>query len=261
LAEATDADGLVLGKVLNGAGMLSWCCGDYDKSHAFHERNLALRRELGDQRGIARALGNLCIVFCCQEEWKAAEACGQESLDGYRSLRDEMNSVRMLNSLGVVATRQQDYLRAENLYREALSVQRAIGDASGSADVLHNLGELFLIQSLYDRAKPYFRESLLAQRTLGNKQQIASTLTHLAATAGAEGDDARACLLWGAAEHILQAGGITAFEEIRQYQVTLENSRATLGEEQFQIAWSQGYQMDAAQIISFVLQNYAELSQ
>ncbi len=260
LAEATDMDGLVLGKVLNGAGMLSWCCGDYSKSRAFHERDLALRRELEDVRGIARALGNLCVVFLRQKQWKAAEAYGQESLAEYRSLRDEVGSVRMLNSLGGIATHQQDYLKAENLYREALSVHRAIGDADGSADVLHNLGELFLKQKLYDRAKPYFRESLLAQRALGNKQKIASTLTHLAETAGVEGDDARVCLLWGAAEHILQAGGITAFEEIRQYQATLENSRAALGEEQFQTFWSQGYQMDTAQIVSFVLRNYAELS-
>ena len=166
----------------------------------------------------------------------------------------------MLNSLGLVAIGQQDYLKAENVYRDALSVHRAIGDAEGSADVLHNLGELFLKQKLYDRAKPYFRESLLAQRALGNKQKIASTLTHLAETAGVEGDDARVCLLWGAAEHILQAGGITAFEEIRQYQATLENSRAALGEEQFQTFWSQGYQMDTAQSISFVLRNYAELT-
>ena len=259
LAEATEADGRVLGKILNGAGMLSWCCGDYDKSRAFHKRDLALRRELEDARGIARALGNLSITASDQKQLDLAEAYGQESLARYQALGDQENSTKMLTNLGIFAADREDYLEAERLYKEALAAYRVFYDASANADVLHNLGELFFRQGLYDRAKPYFRESLLAQRTVGSKQRIATTLTHLAATAGAEGDDARVCLLWGAAERILQAGGITAFEDDRQYQVTLENSRAALGEEQFQVFWSQGHQMDTAQVISFVLRNYAEL--
>ncbi len=261
LAEATDTDGPVLGKVLNGAGTLSWCCGDYNKSRAFHERDLALRRGLSDQRGIAHALGSLSITVSYQKQFDLAEAYSRESLARYQTLGDQKNSTKMLTNLGILAADRGDYAEAERLYEEALAAYRVFYNASGSADVLHNLGELFLRQSLYDRAKPYFRESLLAQRTVGSKQRIASTLTHLAETAGAEGDHARVCLLWGAAEHILQAGGVTALEETRQYQATLENSRAALGEEQFQVFWSQGYQMETAQIISFVLRNYAELPQ
>lgn len=165
----------------------------------------------------------------------------------------------MLTNLGIVAVRQEEYAKAEGLYRKVLAAHRETGDAGGTADALHNLGELFLRQGLHAQAAPYFRESLQAQRTLGNTQRIASTLVHLAEAAGAEENYTHVCLFWGAADHLLQAGGISALAELSEYQAALDNSRAMLGEEQFQVIWSQGCRTSASEVIDFVLANYLGL--
>ena len=257
----TEPVGAILGKVLNGLGMLSQCCGEYDKSRAYHERDLAVERELQNPRGIARALGNLCIVADLQQRYDQAEAYGQESLALYQRLGDKHPIARMLTNLGAGAVRRKEYAKAERLYREALSAYRDTSDAETAADALHNLGELFLRQGRHEEAIPYFRESLLAQRTLGNTQHIASTLIHIAEAEGAQENHVRVCLLWAAADHLLQAGGISALAETSGYQATLDKSRAILSEEQFQVIWAQSQRMGREEIITFVLANYSGLSE
>ena len=251
-----EATGAVLGKVLNGAGMLSWCCGEYAEARAFHARDLALQRVLEDPHGIARALGNLSLIAGHQQEFALAEEYGQESLRRYQALRDRDCCAYLLTNMGILALAQSDFVRAQTLYEEALTEHQQGHNPAGSAATLHNLGDLFLRQGFSGRAKPYFRDSLQAQRTLGNRQRIASTLTHLAEAASLEGDSARVCFLWAAATRVLQADRVAALPDDRQYQGTLEKSRAALGNEQFQIVWSQGYRLETPQIIEFVLENY-----
>ena len=254
-------EGAVLGKVLNGLGMLTQCCGEYNKSRAYHERDLAVEREVQNPRGIARALGNLCIVADLQQHYDQAEAYGQESLALYQRLEDKPPIARMLTNLGAGAVRREEYVKAERLYREALSNYRDTHDAESAADTLHNLGELFLRQERHEEAIPYFRESLLAQRTLGNTQHIASTLIHIAEAEGAQANHVQVCLLWAAADHLLQASGISALAETSGYQATLDGSRAILSEEQFQATWTQGQRMGKEETINFVLATYSGFSE
>ena len=244
-------------KVLNGAGMLSWSCGDYDKSRAFHLRDLDLRRALGDTRGIARALGNLGILASEQGEAAQANALYQESLASYRTLGDDGSIAHMLNNMGNLANVQKDYGRAESLLQEGLTLYRRLQDAAGAAAALHNLGDVFLRQGQPERAKLYFRDSLAAQQAAGNRQRTASTLIHLAEVAAAEGDSERACLLSAAADHILQSAGVPPLHQDTEYKPTLDKTRLALGEEDFQRIWARGQGLDLERAILFILDNYA----
>lgn len=261
LAEMPTPTGTMLGKVLNGAGMLSRCCGDCEMSHIHHTRDLAIRRETGDRRGIARALGSLCLVACTQKQWSLAETYGQQSLAHYQALGDEAAGADLLTTLGGLAFFQKNYSEAERLYREALVGFERAHDAVGNSDALHNLGDLFAQQGRYDRAKPYFRESLSAQRTLGNKQRIASTVRHLAEIASAEEDHFRASLLGAAADSLMTAYGLADLPTEHHYQAALDRSRAALETALFLRAESEGHTLNAGQVIDFVMQNYAALPQ
>ncbi len=258
LAEISSEDA-VLGKVLSGAGMLAWCCGDYDTARAYHLRDLALQQRCENPHGIARALGNLCIVAEGQKQYAEAERYGQESLGQYRGLGDRANSARMLNSMGVLALGQGDYAGAEDLYRRALAEYRELYDAAGSAATLHNLGDLLFQQGQYAQAKPYFRDSLEAQRTLRSKQQTATTLTQLAEIAGVEGRHAEVCILQAASEAAREGEMVTLGLGFDPW-ATLAQSRAALGEEQFALFWAQGARIDASQSIQYVLDNYDGLT-
>ena len=259
LAEINSGKSAVLGTVLSGAGLLAWCCGDYDTARAYHARDLAVQREQQNLLGVARALGNLCIIAEGQKQYAEAEQYGQESLDQYQALGDRANSARMLNSMGFLALSQQDYAKAEDLCRRALAEHRELYNAVGSAATLHNLGDLLFQQGQYAQAKSYLRDSLEAQRTLGNKQQIATTLMHLAEIAGAENRHAEVCFLQAATGAAWEGGTVTRGLDFDPW-ATLTKSRAALGEEQFAQFWAQGSQMDAAQSIQYVLDNYDGLT-
>ncbi len=259
LMEIENDGSAVIGKVLSGAGLLAWCCGDYDTARVYHERDLALHRSRENPRGIAQALGHLCIVAEGQKQYAKAEQYGQESLAQYRALGDRANSARMLNSMGVLALGQRDYIGAEDLYRRALAEYRELYNPAGSAATLHNLGDLLFQQGQYAQAKPYFRDSLAAQRTLGSKQRIAIALMHVAEIAGAEGRHAEVCLLQAASDAAWEGGAVTLELDFDAW-ATLAESRAALGEEQFAQLWVRGSRMDAAQSVQYVLDNYDGLT-
>ncbi len=255
LAESPDDAGPARGRVLNGAGLLAWCCGDYGDARAYHERDLALRRAHGDPHGVAAALGNLCIVADSAGQQIEAQEYGQESLAQYEALGDRANSARMLNSMGVLAMSHGDFAGADALYRRALAEYRELSDAAGSAATLHNLGDLLFQQGQHAQAKPFFRSSLEAQRTLGSRQRIASTLLHLAEIAGAETRHAEVCLLQAAADAALTEDAVAVKTDFDP-QKTLAASRAALGEEKFAFFWAQGARLEAAQSIEYVLDTY-----
>jgi non-specific serine/threonine protein kinase len=69
---------------LHGAGVVARERGEYDRAVALYEESLALRRELGDRRGIAEALEGLALVAADRAEPEraalllgAAEAVGE----------------------------------------------------------------------------------------------------------------------------------------------------------------------------------------
>lgn len=257
-ALAQEPKGAVLGKVLNGLGMLAWRGGEYEEARAYHERDLTVQRRLENSHGIARALGNLCILAIMQQRFDQAETYGRESLVQYQRLGNRNGTADMLLNLGIVALSQENYAEAEQLYREALAEYRTLLDAAGQESALFNLGNLFLQQGRHDRAQPYFRDSLEAQRTLGDKYRIAEGLVHLAECSGTEGNHAHVCILQAASERIERENSLAIIPDF-DAKKTLAQSRSALGEEQFQAFWSQGARMDTAQSIDFVLEHYAGL--
>jgi len=256
-ALAQNTADLVCAKALNGAGMLSWSCGDYDKSRAFHERDLELRRALNDTRGIARALGNLGILASEQGEYTQAGALYAESLALYRGVSDDLSIAHMLNNLANLHAAEGDYTAAGPMLRESLALYRQVGNGTGIAAALHNLGDLYTKQGRLDDAEPFFRESLRAQQALGDKQRIASTLTHLAGIAGAQQDHERACLLFAAADGILQASGVPRLPLDSREQSVLNTTRTALDAERFGALWSRGHAMNPERAIALVLENHA----
>ncbi len=95
---------------LNGAGGLAIDQGDYAAARAWHEESLLIRRELGDQRGIAVSLGNLGNIALEQGEQAVARTRYEESLALMRELGDMWLIATMLHNLGNVAREGTDAL-------------------------------------------------------------------------------------------------------------------------------------------------------
>ncbi len=179
-------------KVANAAGTLTFDQGDYLEARRLYEEGLAIRRALGDRRGVAASLNNLGNVALELGEYALARSLYEESLAIRRELGDKAGSAAPLFNLAVTATKQRDFATSRARSEECLALYRELGDAQGAADTLNELGSVALDQGDYARARATFDDCLAAYRTLGDKRGIARALHNLASTVLHQGDDALA---------------------------------------------------------------------
>jgi tetratricopeptide (TPR) repeat protein len=175
-------------KALVGAATLAWAMADYVNAKTLYEDALSMSRELGDQRGIAVALGNLGMVALEQGDHKAAIARHEEGLAIWHELGDRQGIARTLNALGNAAYSQGDR-RARSLYEQSLAIHRELGNHRGIA---LSLGCLAMFSSNCDKdystARSLHNQALVIHRELGDRWGIAWTLCELGIVAFEQSD-------------------------------------------------------------------------
>jgi ATP/maltotriose-dependent transcriptional regulator MalT len=193
--------------VLNAAGNLARDQGDLATAHTFYEAGLAIWRKLGDNQGVARALGNLGNVACDQGNLAAARALYDECLAILRALDDQWRIALTLNNLGTVAHDQGDFGAARVLFEEGLAISKAIGDKNTAARALDNLGCVAHAQDELAAAQALHTESLAQWRELGAHEDIALALNNLGSVAHDQGDYESAHAYYAECLEIWQALG------------------------------------------------------
>jgi len=183
-------------KAFNAAGGLAHDQGDYEMARRSYERSLAIRRELGDRKDIARSLSSLASLARVQGEYARAVALHEESLALFRQLEDKAGIASAQNSLGIVARYQGNYERAVALHQESLAINRELGDMVGIAFSLNGLGNVARDRGDYSNARSFLEESLAIRRELGERQGIAASLNNLGVVVQYQGDYERATTLY-----------------------------------------------------------------
>lgn len=183
-------------KVLYAAGAMAYYQGDYPPARARSEESLAIRRQLGDRKGMASSLNILGNVALGQGDFASARALFEESLAIDRELGDRRGIAAMLSNLGNVAYEQADYPAARALHEESLAIIRELGDRGGIAIILACLGLAACGEKDYPAARRRLEESLAIGRELGDRLAMASSLTFLGYLADEQGDFAPALALY-----------------------------------------------------------------
>jgi tetratricopeptide (TPR) repeat protein len=96
---------------LNNLGNLAMEQGDHTKARALYSDSLALKREIGDKRGIALSLSKLAYVAQKQADYAEAEPLYLESLVMSQELGDKLGVCLSLIGLGKVVTEAGSALR------------------------------------------------------------------------------------------------------------------------------------------------------
>ena len=92
---------------------------DWQKASDCYEKSLGIFRELGDNPGIAKAMGNLANVYSRQGDWVKASDCYEQSLDIFRELKDSYGEGQTLANLGILYAQQSNQEKAIALWQEA----------------------------------------------------------------------------------------------------------------------------------------------
>jgi hypothetical protein len=162
-------------------------------------------------------------------------------------------------NLGMVTRDQRDYARAAEHFRESIRLARLNPDYRLGYSLtrgLCHLGRTVFFQGDIQQAKLLFREGLnvlRAEQLAGHT--LADCLDWIGALAGAEHRPHEAAVLFGAAEAQWQASGAARYRPERAtYLAELANIRATLAEDEFAAAWSEGHAFSRERAIAYALE-------
>lgn len=141
--------------------------------------------------------------------------------------------------------------------RSALCRDTGLGASTesywGIAFTTFSIGLLSFQRGDLDRAEAFERESLDARWALRDKRTIADSLGVLACIAHARGQVDQAALLFGAAASLREATGASLLQWLRPVQEqTIAAARASLGDETFDVAWTEGRRMPLERIIAML---------
>jgi tetratricopeptide (TPR) repeat protein len=193
LADASEPDA-PRAKALFGAGVLAQRQDDYTAAQRFWAECLALRRRLGDRRGIAEVI--TASVELADPEDPGTWGLLEESLAICRELEDRRGIARTLFEMGRFTAERGDYAPAQASYEEALALYREINDRTEEAATLRHLGRLADLQGEDGSARGFYEQSLTIQRELEDPWGMSVTLFELGTVAFYQGDDLIAKAVW-----------------------------------------------------------------
>jgi tetratricopeptide (TPR) repeat protein len=220
-----------------------------------YEQVLTLARRAGNRSDVTDTLQSLAAVTFQARDLDATWSYCVEARQLLEELGDPVGIARTLEWMAGVPVRRGDLRAARPLLEERLAICRKLGDPGLLVHALGGMGHLERNEGDYARAQALYRESLLLRRELGNLFTLAQSLEDLAVLAGRQGEAERAIRLLGAAESFCETlDARPPVADPAEYERTVAESRAVLGEEAFAAAWVEGRGMSLDDAIAFALE-------
>ncbi len=245
LARADEAPPALRANALRSAGSTVFFTGDYVRAAELAEEALALFRELGDKREVARILDRLASAQVNLKRFDEARASAEESLALFEELCDREGALYPLEKLGWIEWERGHRERGVELIEESLARGREFGDSWWEAAQLGSLAEMAFDQGDLERANRLCRESLVVVLEIGDRVGVAHCVALLAGVAARRGDPERAGCLWGGLDALEHAGDPPLAPDVR----------ASLGEgvDWLEAALAAGREMDADEVVAYAL--------
>ena len=179
-ATETSMDRATLARALYWSGVLLDDARRSDEARLRLESAVALQRELGDDRAVARTLNSLGVVARSQGQLERATELLTESLERKRLVGDEAGIAVTISNLGIVAADRRDFGRAADLLAEALAVDESSGSTSAVVVSCANLGSILIRAGRLDEGINQIRRALPGIVELRDPEVVAEILTSLA---------------------------------------------------------------------------------
>lgn len=127
------------------------------------------------------------VIAKQRKDYATAEQLFQKALTIRREIGDETGVAIMLNDFGELAYEQKNYATAEKYFREALVLDERSGRGERRATRYGNLGQLVLDCKQWDDARKWFEQELTLAQEIGRLDLIAQAQYGLAHVHEAEG--------------------------------------------------------------------------
>lgn len=264
MLEAAEAGGAVWGwtliKALTEAGLLAITQHDWSSADQRFGQALARADALGDVRGRAWALHGLGRLAAVQGDRERAIPFFEQSM----LLADQAGDAYIYRSsvlfMGTMERYSGNLQRATALYDRSLELCRAAGDVWGAAFTLFHAGHIAWARGDLGRSAGHFAEALGLFRTLRSPWGIVDCLDGLAMIVAHKQPNLSA-RLGGAAAAVREVVGHPPLPGDRAvYDRHRDALRRTLGEPEFEAAWSAGQTLPLDRAIDEALASIAAVS-
>jgi tetratricopeptide (TPR) repeat protein len=144
----------------NGLATLEKQQGNYERALELYGESLALKRQLGEMRGVAVALHNIGNLHRGREDFAQASRCLEEALQVCED--NDLASVRSscLANLGMTRLQLGDLEGAGRYYARALAEVRRSGERLIETFVLLGMTRIAILNADFRRGRQTLREAL-----------------------------------------------------------------------------------------------------
>jgi hypothetical protein len=171
-----------------------------------------------------------------------------------QELGDPVGLARSLERLTQVALKRGDRRAAGPLLEERLATCRKLGDSRLLMHALGAVGHFARDVGDHAHARSLYRESLVLRREMGHKFALAQSLEDLAVLAGRQRQTEPAIRLLGAEAALCETlGARPPIAIAAEYERTVAEGRALLGEARFAAVWAEGRAMSLEEATRYAL--------
>ena len=241
----------VVARALVALGNATYDQGQIDRSEEIYTRSLAMSRQTDDARALQVSLVNLGYVYYQQGRFEEARALFEEGVALENRTGQSAGAAWARVGRAQTDHRLGNLPDAETQLALLIEHQRA-ADTGQLAAALTACAALFRVQGRIAEAEPLAREAIANRNARDERALLTDSLSELAALAifaGAVSDGVS--LAAAVAGQRARIGYGLPDQERKIHQALVDSSRASLGEREFERAWSRGDRMTIAEAIAF----------
>ena len=241
----------VIARALVALGNATYDQGQLERSEEIYTRSLSMTRAADDARSLQVSLVNLGYVYYQQGRFEEARALFAEGVALESSTGQSAGAAWARVGLAQTYHRLGDFPAAESQLAKLVERQR-VADTGQLAAALTALAALLRAQERIAEAEPLVREAIANRIARDERALLTDSLSELAALAICAGARADGVTLAAAIAGQRARLGYGLPDQERQIHRSLvESVRTTLGEREFEQAWSRGIRMTINEAIAF----------
>lgn len=172
-------DGFVTSEYLSHQVVLDMEQGEIENAITNGNRELEAARTKDHQGRIAKALGNLGLLYSTQGQYTKALKLLQEAIEITKQIGDKPGQSASLSILGTIYQELGEFDEALSFYEEALTIVQQLEDRSGQENIIGNIGVLYIAKGQPEKAKEYIFEALKIAESRNHKVGQANALVAL----------------------------------------------------------------------------------
>jgi predicted ATPase/class 3 adenylate cyclase len=172
LARDEELSPTLRGQVKYSAVSLLFTMGDFRKAMVLGQETLALLRQLGDIRGIARCTNRVGSGHMAMGDYTRAAECLEESMRLYRELGEEMLYADSLRQRGHVEARKGDYDRATAMLEDAIIRFRSVEGKMVPRMRSDTSAWSSCTKASSSKQRPFSRRPSPSSKTMGTKRAL-----------------------------------------------------------------------------------------